>query len=134
MDTKTVLALWDSLSSCIANEIERNDAFAKKVGALFEDVHVSAAKTKKSNRRAPAKIDAFALYEDGIETLRTALEALGTEELKDVIAANGMDPARLAMKWKSRERLITHIIDMTQKRASHGDAFWNTSQDDTQPE
>lgn len=127
MDTKTVLALWKKLSVCIADEIKNNEEFSKKIGDLFEGENSSVVKHKKSNRRATAKIDPFALYEQGNEALKTALEALDIEELKDVIAANGMDNARLAMKWKDRDRLINHIIDMTQRRSSRGDAFWNTS-------
>jgi hypothetical protein len=126
MDTKTVLALWNDLSSCIADEISKNKDFAKKVSALFEKESVDV-KPKKSNRRSPAKIDPFALYEQGEEILRTAFKALDIEELKDVIAANGMDTARLAMKWKDRERIENHIVEMTQQRATRGSAFWNTS-------
>ena len=129
MDTKTVLAHWKKLSSCITDEISNNEEFSKKIGALFEKENSSAAKPKKTNRRAPAKIVPFALLEQGNETFKTALEALNIEELKDVIAANGMDTARLAMKWKDKDRLINHIIDMTQRRSSHGDAFWNTGKD-----
>lgn len=129
METKTVLALWKKLSSCIADEISNNEEFSKKIGALFEGESSSTVKRKKSNRRALAKIDPFALYEQGNETLKTALETLDIKELKDVIAANGMDTARLAMKWKNRDRLINHIIDMTQRRSSRGDAFWNTGKD-----
>lgn len=126
METKTVLTLWKKFSACIADEISNNEEFSKKIGALFEGESPSTVKPKKSNRRAPAKIDPFALYEQGNETLRTALDSLNIEELKDVIAANGMDTAKLAMKWKDRDRLINHIIDMTQRRSSRGDAFWNT--------
>ncbi len=127
MDTKTVLKLWKKLSTCIADEILNNEEFSKRIGALFEGENSSLEEPKKTNRRAPAKIDPFALFEQGIETLKTSLEVLDIEELKDVVAANGMDTARLAMKWKDRDRLINHIIDMTQRRSSRGDAFWNSS-------
>lgn len=127
MDTKTVLAHWKKLSTCIADEITNNEEFSKKIGSIFEGEGPSVVKPKRTNRRAPAKVNPFDLYEHGNEALKTALEALGIEELKDVIAANGMDTARLAMKWKDRDRLINHIIEMTQRRSSRGDAFWNAS-------
>ena len=38
-----------------------------------------------------------------------------------------MDTAKLAMKWKDRDRLENHIVEMTQQRASRGNAFWNTA-------
>jgi hypothetical protein len=129
VDTKAVLVLWKKLSSCIADEISNNEEFSKKIGALFEGDTSFEVRPKKSNRRAPAKIDPFVLYEQGNETLQTALETLEIEELKDVIAANGMDTARLAMKWKDRDRIINHIIEMTQRRSTRGEAFWNTGKD-----
>jgi hypothetical protein len=131
VETKTVLVLWKKLSSCIADEISNNEEFSKKIGALFEGVSSSTVKPKKSNRRTPSKIDPFILYDQGSATLKTSLETLNIEELKDVIATNGMDTARLAMKWKDRDRIINHIIEMTQRRSSHGDAFWNNSKDNS---
>jgi hypothetical protein len=105
---------------------------AKKVSALFEN-DSAEVKPKKSKRRSPAKIDTFTLYEQGEEILRTALKTLDIEELKDVIAANGMDTAKLAMKWKDRERIENHIVDMTQQRAARGSAFGNTSSKQNPP-
>ena len=45
------------------------------------------------------------------------------KELKDIVADYGMDPSKLAMKWKDRDRVIKLIIDTSQRRASKGDAF-----------
>ncbi|MGX8700520.1 hypothetical protein [Caproiciproducens sp.] len=135
MDKKTVLELWEKISACIAEEITNNDEFAKRMGLLFEENIIKAncskyeavnTKPKRGNRREPAKVNPFALLEQGAEVLKTALEALDIEELKDVIAENGMDTAKLAMKWKDRNRLINHIIDTTQRRSSQGEAFWNS--------
>ncbi|MDR2368456.1 MAG: hypothetical protein LBF58_10195 [Deltaproteobacteria bacterium] len=44
------------------------------------------------------------------------------DELKDVIAANGMDGSKLAMKRKKRDRLENPIIEVTRKRAVMGEA------------
>jgi hypothetical protein len=138
MDRKTILALWKKASVCIADEITNNDEFANRLGLIFEEnlVKVKSSKmesantkSKKGNRREPAKINPFILLEQGVEGLKTALEALNIEELKDVIAENGMDTAKLAMKWKDRNRLINHIIDTTQRRSSRGEAFWNTGKE-----
>lgn len=140
MDKKTLLSLWKKASSCIADEIANNDEFANRLGLIFEENLVKVkpskmesanTKLKKSNRRQPAKINPFILIEEGDEVLKTALEALNIEELKDVIAENGMDTAKLAMKWKDQNRLINHIIDTTQRRSSRGDAFWKTNNDDS---
>jgi hypothetical protein len=127
METKTTLALWKKISACIADEISSNEEFAEKMGGLLLGDN-SSLQPKKSNRRPPAKIDPFTLYEQGDDKLAKALSMLNIEELKDVIAANGMDAAKLAMKWKNRSRLEKHIIEATQRRSSRGEAFWNTSE------
>ncbi|MCH4239067.1 MAG: hypothetical protein LKF71_02200 [Oscillospiraceae bacterium] len=135
MDKKTVLALWKKISACIAEEITNNNEFASRMGLIFEESIIKLnfskhettnTKPKRGNRREPAKVNPFVLLEQGVEVLKTALEALDIEELKDVIAENGMDTAKLAMKWKDRNRLINHIIDTTQRRSSRGEAFWNS--------
>jgi hypothetical protein len=123
MDSKQTLKLWDSLSKCIGAELKTNEAFAEKIGALFAGLTPPAA-AKKSTRRPPAKIDPFALMEQSDAALLTALSELSIDELKDVIAANGMDPARAAMRWRKAERLIDHIVEMTKIRSAHGQVFW----------
>jgi hypothetical protein len=136
MDKKTVLALWKKVSACIADEISNNDEFAKGMGSIFDNnlvkvhstkVQPDKTKPKRGNRREPSKVNPFALLEQGTDILKAALEPLDVEELKDVIAENGMDTAKLAMKWKDRNRLILHIIDTTQRRSTRGDAFWNSN-------
>ncbi len=126
MDTKNVLSLWKKISSCIADEISNNEEFAVKMGELLTG-NSAPSYPKRSNRRAPAKIDPFALYEQGESNLANALSLLSVDELKDVIATNGMDAAKLALKWKDRNRLENHIIEATQRRSSRGAAFWNAS-------
>jgi hypothetical protein len=135
MDKKTILTLWKKVSDCITDEINNNDDFANRMSLIFEENIIKLnpsnmefvnTKSKKGNRREPAKVNPFVLLEQGVEVLKTALEILDIEELKDVIAENGMDTAKLAMKWKDRNRLINHIVDTTQRRSSRGEAFWNT--------
>lgn len=134
MDKKTILTLWKKASTCIAEEITNNDEFANRLGLILEENLVKVkpskldsanSKSQKGNRREPAKVNPFVLLEQGAEVLKAELEALNIEELKDVIAENGMDTAKLAMKWKDRNRLINHIIDTTQRRSTRGEAFWN---------
>ncbi|MEK4508961.1 hypothetical protein [Paenibacillus sp. FSL K6-2524] len=140
MDRKNVLALWKKVSTCIADEITNNDEFANRMGLIFEanlvttdssDNETADTKPKRGKRREPAKVNPFVLLERGADFLMTALEALNIEELKDVIAENGMDTAKLAMKWKDRNRLINHIVETTRRRSSRGDAFWNTGSENS---
>ena len=127
MSNKDVLSLWKKISTVIADEIASNDDFASKMSVLLGSDD-SAPVPKRKNRRTPAKIDPFALLEQGEDKLAEALAELDIEELKDVIAANGMDAAKLAMKWKDHDRLAKHIMDSTKRKYSRGAAFWGTQE------
>ena len=126
MENKVLLARWKKISAIIAEEIAENESFASKISAILGSGEAAAApKPKRISRRAPAKIDPFALLAQG--TLAQALATLTVDELKDVIAANGMDPAKLAMRWKKHDRLANHIMEATQKNAAQGAAFWQAN-------
>lgn len=75
------------------------------------------------NRRAPATLDPVQVVRDGEPTLRSALEKLSLEQLRDIVAEYGMDPSRLVMKWNTPERVIDRIVEMSVARAHKGNAF-----------
>lgn len=79
--------------------------------------------TRPANRRPPPAIDPYAIYESEPATLQNRLRELDLEQLRDVVAHYGMDPRRLAMKWKNSERLIAHIIETVEARTRKGDVF-----------
>ena len=58
-----------------------------------------------------------------IRGLRTRLDALDLEGLRDIVAEHRMDSDRLAMKWKARDRVIGRIIDRVEARTAKGSAF-----------
>lgn len=68
-------------------------------------------------------LDPFAAYAAGKERLRESLAALNVEQLKDIVAGYSMDSARLALKWKTPERLIDLIVSTVETRLKKGDAF-----------
>ena len=78
-----------------------------------------------NNRRDKAVLDPIKLTEEGDPNLRKKLERLTEKQLKDIIADYGMDPSKLAMKWKDRDRLIQLIMETSARRATKGDAFRN---------
>ena len=82
----------------------------------------SEAKRGK-NRRTPAVLDPVQIVRDGEPALRSALEKLSLEQLRDIVAEYGMDPGRLAMKWNAPERVIDRIVEMSVARAHKGNAF-----------
>jgi hypothetical protein len=133
MDKKIAIDLWRKISVCIEDEISTNKDFSDRIAALLNSDSTVDTHKKRSNRRTPAKVDPFQLIEESPEVLRNALNDLSVEELKDVIAANGMDAARLAMKWKNKDRLVEHIVDFTQRRSSRGEAFWSAGEDKRNP-
>lgn len=74
-------------------------------------------------RRPAGPFDPYEAYAEGEETLRRRLGDCDLEQLKDMVAEHGMDHDRLAMKWKTPERLVDRIIDTVSARAHKGEAF-----------
>lgn len=78
---------------------------------------------RPSNRRPPAVIDPVQLARESETTLRNALEQLNLEQLRDIVADYGMDTGKLVMKWRTTDRIINRIIEVSLLRAEKGDAF-----------
>ncbi|EPX78861.1 hypothetical protein Salmuc_04444 [Salipiger mucosus DSM 16094] len=55
--------------------------------------------------------------------MRSKLEPLTLEQLKDIVAEYGMDPGKLVMKWKTADRVIDRIVEYSVARAKKGKAF-----------
>ena len=110
----------------ILREAERNAEFAQRLGEILGESATSKVEKRRSHRRSPGVLDPFAEFERGETELRARLEALDIEHLKDIIAENGMDASKLAMKWKDKDRLVSLIIDTVRDRIRKGDAFRTT--------
>lgn len=126
------LSKLHQLADVVIDEAKTNKEFAGKLEAVLSDKDSTTeqeASSKKaggkraSNRRDAAVLDPISLISEGESILSERLHPLTIKELKDIIAEYGMDPSKLAMKWKDKERLINHIIDTSKRRASKGDAF-----------
>lgn len=123
------------LAEAIAEEAERNPNFASRLeralGALAEPAATKSrdrlprdlGQRVRHGRRSPAVLDPISVYREGEETLRNRLRQLSQDQLRDVVAEYGMDPDKLAMKWKSADRLIDRIVEVSRGRATKGDAF-----------
>lgn len=124
----------------VIEEAEYNESFSHKVEQILEGVDIATknddslkkAKKKKrpSNRREAAILDPIAMISEDEGLLIEKLQELTDVQLKNIIADYGMDPSKLAMKWKNRERLIDHIIGVARRRASKGDVFRENVGDD----
>jgi hypothetical protein len=104
----------------IVRESRNNKAFAERLRRALGRV---APTSSRGGRRAPGRLDPFDSYAKGPAVLSGELEKLEIDELKDIISEHGMDSRELALKWKSKPRLIELILAAVALRSQHGDAF-----------
>ncbi|UOQ83408.1 hypothetical protein [Gracilibacillus salinarum] len=109
----------EDLFQVIVQEAKDNQAFAKKLEKLFP----TKPAAKKRRKRAPALFNPVIVLEEGEDQLQTRLETLDIYQLKDIIAEYGMDPSKLVMRWRKKEKIIHHIVETTAQRAKKGDVF-----------
>jgi hypothetical protein len=119
-----------------ADEAERNPEFEQRIRkalGLSEAVVASSGQVaiepgkqgvrRRGGRRTPAVLNPVELVSEGEQALRDQLVPLTVEQLKDTVAGYGMDPSKLVMKWKSRDRITDHIVQMAITRSQKGDVF-----------
>jgi hypothetical protein len=131
------------LMNVVLDEVRQNPAFADRLAHVLGDgalsprgkphggVPKSASASgaagepaaRRGNRRAPALVHPITEIGQGESHLRSRLAALDLEQLRDVVAEYGMDPNKLVMKWKDRERVVDHIVTTAASRSRKGDAF-----------
>ena len=123
------------LAEAVADEASQNPQFARRLEEIFASASPSRLSRVKSqssaiatqgrarHRRAPAVLDPVALVKEGEDVLRSRLTSLSLEQLRDIVAEHGMDPARLVMKWKTSARVIDKIVEVSTGRARKGEAF-----------
>jgi hypothetical protein len=119
-----------ALFDAVVAEAERSPAFARRLQQALSGFAAPApapkpapAPGRKGGRRAPAALDPFAAYADGEGALRARLGEFTLDQLKDVVAEHGMDPSKLAMRWKTPGKLIDLIVRTVHDRMEKGDAF-----------
>lgn len=129
----------------VADEADRNPAFRQRVeqvlGVIVASPQVAAtprASSKNeepkrpSNRRAPAVLDPVQLARQGEDMLRAALGKLDIEQLRDVVADYGMDTGKLVIKWRTPDRIIDRIVEVSRQRAHKGSAFRDSPSENAQ--
>lgn len=129
MNLKRILT---GLMGVVADEASRNPEFRERLEKILGNGTSSskgwAAKDdkgekRKGGRRAPAVLDPVDLAAQGEQQLRSRLVELDLERLLDIVAQYGMDPGKLVMKWKDKQRIIDRIVEVSSGRATKGDAF-----------
>lgn len=124
MTMKLKKALQD-LMKAVIEEANRNPEFAKQLEAALglEPKPEKEDSGRGAHRRAAAVLDPISLAREGEDVLRSSLEPLTLEQLKDIVAEYGMDPGKLVMKWKTADRVIDRIVEYSVARAKKGEAF-----------
>lgn len=103
-------------------------ALADGVSRLLDDAAKPARKPpRRTGRRDAPVLDPFEIYRANPDALAGRLSTLDLEQLRDVVAFYGMDPRRLVMKWKTPDRVVSHIVETVQTRSRKGDAFRGTN-------
>jgi hypothetical protein len=117
--------MLNDLVRVVADEGARNPEFAGQVDEALGIKEKSAKQTgsRSANRRAPAVLDPVELAREGEAALRARLSGLNLEQLKDVVADYGMDPGKLVLKWKTPDRVIDKIVDVSLGRVKKGEGF-----------
>lgn len=121
----------ERLFAVVIAEAARNSDFAERLEKAIGGASPGGAVTKpgkggpvrRGGRRAPAVLDPVALAHEGERQLREALGQLDLQKLHDIVAEYGMDPGKLVMKWKDKERVIDRIVEIALARSTKGDAF-----------
>jgi hypothetical protein len=104
----------------LAEGIERKPELLKDLG--LGKVAIVAERRKTPQR--PIDVDVFGIFSQGGEkALRDTLNSLEVNSLRRIVRHHGLDPAKLAEKWKNKERLINLIIDRVSARSDKGKAF-----------
>lgn len=117
----------------LAEKIEQDEVFAQWI---FEGINTSTGKNSKRKQESK-KIeiqsvvlevsplpDIFTIFSiKGSEGLREQLNTYETEILVKIVLENGLDPVRKVRRWKTKNKIITYIIDVVSKQMSKGNSF-----------
>lgn len=115
----------NELVRAVVDEAERNPEFARRIEQALgiQEKPKKSVLSRAAHRRAPAALDPVELARQGESTLRARLAALNLEQLKDIVADYGMDPGKLVLKWKTADRIIDRIVEVSIGRARKGEGF-----------
>lgn len=116
--------LLNELINELIKEVRANPDLSSRLEKIVGKYAPGTGKSPtRPHRRKPGAFDPMIVYRDNADKLKSQLEGLNIEELKDVVAEQGMDRSKLAMKWKNKERLINLIVTTVESRMRKGDAF-----------
>ena len=118
----TLREALQNFAKVAADEAEKNPEFERQIRSAL-GLPENGTRARRGRRRAPAVLNPVELVKKGEPELREQLSTLNVEQLKDIVAGYGMDPSKLVMKWRRRDRIIDHIVQTAITRSQKGDAF-----------
>ncbi len=122
-DNQEVAKIVVHILRIVAKKIEDNPE-------LLTNAELSLLEMPVVKRKVEILIDfsVFDVFAKGGEpALREKLEPLEIKTLKNIIAKNSFDPAQLAKKWRSKDKLVDFIIDRVTTRSRKGQVFMEVS-------
>lgn len=128
---KALVALLRDLVQLLADESERNPAFAERLDSLLSSLPESHRPTaaKRAARDARTTLpDVHAEWIARGETdFRLWLRDQPIPTIRALIRAQDLDPARRTGKWKDAEKLADFVAEGLRARLSRGSAFIGTT-------
>ncbi|MDD4802492.1 MAG: hypothetical protein PHF24_06070 [Syntrophomonas sp.] len=118
----------------MAEEIEKNQALAKRMSVPFKemmDAQAEKAKVSRSSKRkvqeenaVPEGFDPFRIYNDlGSVGLFASLQDFDTKQCKAILSHFAMDPGRSYALWRKKERLADFIVERVKAMSERGKVF-----------
>ncbi len=105
----------------ILDEMKTNKDFANRIEKVLGKEEVVVKAKKRGRQPALFNPNIVALEEEG--KLKVELENLEVAQLKDIISQYGMDPSKMTSRWRSKEKFMKHIIEVTLSRINKGNSF-----------
>ncbi len=128
---KALIALLRGLVELLADESERNSAFAERLDSLLSSLPESRRPTaaKRAARDTRTTLpDVHAEWIARGETdFRLWLRDQPIPTIRALIRAQDIDPARRTNKWKDAEKLADFVAEGLRARLSRGSAFISTT-------
>lgn len=123
----------------LAERVEQDAAFAAQIARLLREsgllaidaaggaparaAKAAAAVRKPAQERRETPNPFAVLRERGEAGLREVLASLEMPDLRQIVRAHRLDPARISARWTARDRVVALIVDQVRARASLGRAF-----------
>ena len=106
----------------LAAKVEASPQLLDDLGLTLGDLPMKSK--ARRTREAVKTPDVFAIFaQGGEEALRATLAPLDLRVLRELVSQHGLDPSKLAVKWRDRERLVQLIMERVVARSEKGKAF-----------